>query len=160
MRSKQVCKKVFTLVELMCAVAVIGILATIAIPNFMSMQLKTKQSERVSMIGMIRDAELAYRQEWGAYWDQLALNPPGAPSSETRRWQTSADNSVYKGWEYIGVKPDGNMLYGSYSGDLDPSNPDYIEIISRMNLDDSGVAYMYYINDSGNVTYKIYGSQW
>ena len=46
-------KKGFTLIELMIVVAIIGILAAIAIPNFLQFQAKSKQSEAKSNLGAI-----------------------------------------------------------------------------------------------------------
>jgi type IV pilus assembly protein PilA len=60
-------KKGFTLIELMIVVAIIGILAAIAIPNFMNYQCKAKQSEAKTVLGNIRVAQEAYRAEYDTY---------------------------------------------------------------------------------------------
>jgi type IV pilus assembly protein PilA len=60
-------KKGFTLIELMIVVAIIGILAAIAIPNFMTYQCKAKQSEAKSILGSIRTAQEAYYAEHSNY---------------------------------------------------------------------------------------------
>ena len=57
----------FTLIELMIVVAIIGILAAIAIPNFLSYQCKAKQSEGKSNLGNIRTMQEAYFAEYDTY---------------------------------------------------------------------------------------------
>ncbi len=59
--------KGFTLIELMIVVAIIGILAAIAIPNFLRFQLKAKSSEGKVNIAAIRTAEESYLAEFGVY---------------------------------------------------------------------------------------------
>ncbi|MDY0363044.1 MAG: type IV pilin-like G/H family protein [Desulforegulaceae bacterium] len=63
--------KGFTLIELMIVVAIIGILAAIAIPNFMNYQCKAKQSEAKSNLGSIRTNQHAYRAEYDTFKDDL-----------------------------------------------------------------------------------------
>jgi type IV pilus assembly protein PilA len=56
-------RKGFTLIELMIVVAIIGILAAIAIPNFIKFQARSKQSEVKSNLKAVFTAEKAYYQE-------------------------------------------------------------------------------------------------
>ena len=74
-------KKGFTLIELMIVVAIIGILAAIAIPNFLKFQAKSKMSEAKTNLGAIYTGELAYFGEQNRYADFNAINwsPSGTP---------------------------------------------------------------------------------
>jgi type IV pilus assembly protein PilA len=74
-------KKGFTLIELMIVVAIIGILAAIAIPNFLKFQAKSKMSEAKTNLGAIYTGELAYFGEQNKYADFNAINwsPSGTP---------------------------------------------------------------------------------
>ncbi len=72
-------KKGFTLIELMIVVAIIGILAAIAIPNFLSYQCKSKQSEAKTNLGAIANSEESYSAEFSHYiicagMDELKTN--------------------------------------------------------------------------------------
>jgi type IV pilus assembly protein PilA len=74
-------KKGFTLIELMIVVAIIGILAAIAIPNFLKFQAKSKMSEAKTNLGAIYTGQLSFFGEQNSYGDFNSINwsPSGTP---------------------------------------------------------------------------------
>jgi type IV pilus assembly protein PilA len=75
--------KGFTLIELMIVVAIIGIIAAIAIPNFLRYQAKTKQSEARTNLGTIFTAQVTYFGEEDVYASSIA-DLGWAPEGTTR----------------------------------------------------------------------------
>ena len=92
--------KGFTLIELMIVVAIIGILAAIAIPNFLRFQAKSKQSEAKTNLGAIGTTAEAYRAEYDTYAatsNQLGWAPQGTTRYEY--WYTANDPAgVQSSW--------------------------------------------------------------
>ncbi|MHB8174838.1 MAG: type IV pilin protein [Nitrospirota bacterium] len=91
-------KKGFTLIELMIVVAIIGILAAIAIPNFLKYQAKSKQTEAKVNLGAIGTSAEAFRAENDTYVE------PANPS------QTLGTSTV-AGVNSIGWAPQGKTRY-------------------------------------------------
>ena len=61
----------FSLTELMIVVAIIGILAVLAIPNFLTYQARAKQSEAKTNLVALHTSELAYFAEKNTYVDDF-----------------------------------------------------------------------------------------
>ena len=61
----------FSLIELMVVVAIIGILATVALPNISKFSNKARQSEAKSYLGAVYTGEAALFAEYGGYDDHV-----------------------------------------------------------------------------------------
>lgn len=88
----------FTLMELMIVVAIVGLLAAIAIPNFFGMQKRAKMSEAKANLGALWALQEAYYIENETY---------ALPSAELDAG--TYDGTV--GWAELGFFPKGTTRY-------------------------------------------------
>jgi type IV pilus assembly protein PilA len=89
--------KGFTLVELLVVIIIIGILAAIALPNFLSQGAKAKQTEAKQNIGLTNRVQTAYRAENNSFansFDVLATGTLSGTSQSTTKSYTYDLNSA------------------------------------------------------------------
>ncbi len=73
-------EKGFTLVELLVVIIIIGILAAIALPNFLGQGAKAKQTEAKQNAGLVNRVQTVYRAENSAFADSFDLLATGTLS--------------------------------------------------------------------------------
>jgi len=98
----------FTLIELMIVVAIIGILAAIAIPNFLRFQLKAKTSEGKTNLAAIRTSEESYYAEFGIY---VSANASPATSGKNLKKAFSNVDGANQGFDRLGWTPEGQVFF-------------------------------------------------
>jgi type IV pilus assembly protein PilA len=110
----------FTLIEMMIAVAIVGILAAIAIPNYLQQTLRAKQSEASIMMSAIRTGQLTFSASNGCF-AQLPQTPAGAPSPVRQQWASvpSGVANLCSGaplsFEDLQIRPNGGWTYFGYA---------------------------------------------
>lgn len=117
----------FTLIELMIAVAIIGVLATTAIAGFRGYQLRTKRSEAMSNLASIRTAQNSYYPEANTYVEAPASPAlPGSPGPHQQNWVPTGSFSSAPGlgFDTLGWQPEG-AVYFDYDTLLGPNGTSY-----------------------------------
>ncbi len=100
----------FTITELMIAVVIIGVLATLAIPSFTSYIYKARVTEASTFLTKIKQRQEAYRSEFGQYCaidgsDWGTWNPASIPGMDPVVWTPTTK------WQQLGASPDGPIRF-------------------------------------------------
>ncbi len=79
-------KKGFTLIELLVVVLIIGILASVALPQYTKAVEKARATEAIQLLGDLATAEQVYFMQTGSYTNDLSLldlQLPGVGATQT-----------------------------------------------------------------------------
>ena len=154
----------FTITELMIAVVIMGVLATLAIPTFTSYIYKARVTEASNFLGEIKQRQESYRNEFGQYCavngdDWGSYNPSTIPGMDPVVWTSTTE------WDQLGASPDGpiRLQYATvadFPGDAVPSgtnldNDDHwFAARAQGNLDEDADDFFLEIYSQSNTMYN------
>jgi type IV pilus assembly protein PilA len=120
----------------MIVVAIIGVLAGVAIPNFLRYQLRARTSESLTHLKGIATTQDAYYSEFGTYVSVSTPVPATPPGNSRLPWPSGTP------FDEIGWAPEGGVVF-QYAVNADGAgSPDALTRFtaeSRADLDDDGV---------------------
>ena len=103
----------FTTIELLIAVAIVGILATLAIPTFKGYVYRGRVSEAVTVLNEIKARQETYRSRHGHYaavsgggdWASATYTPSSIPGVNPAVWPSGDE------WEELGLSSPGHVRF-------------------------------------------------
>ncbi|MCP5113522.1 MAG: prepilin-type N-terminal cleavage/methylation domain-containing protein [bacterium] len=101
----------FTLVELMIVVALIGVLAAIAIPSFLSYQSRARRAESFSNLSAIAVAQKSRVANHGSYFDSGNAYPDPAAYGGLGTQKMNWDGASITAYGALGWAPEGDVHY-------------------------------------------------
>ncbi len=127
----------FTLVELMITVAIVMILASIAIPQFVEQQYRAKRAELLLNTRAIGDCVNAYMSSYDEIVE-ISPVPSSSPDKKQHPWPRGTD------FDLLGWSPDGNVR-GVYRVDKLDDEADKEPFVARgfTDVDGDGQAATY-----------------
>ena len=129
----------FTLIEIMVVVGIVGMLSSIAIPNYQRMLLRAKAAERIAIMNAIANgmSDILQTQQ-GVPGGTLAgaWNPPGPLSTARRPF-----DRALPGWLQLPVIVEGGTFYSYQFTAVDggPNGTTTLDVFGNGDLDGDGV---------------------
>jgi len=113
-------RRAFTLVELLMAVAIIGVLSTLALVGYRRAITRARLGEATSMVASIATAQERYRGEFGTYLNvsgtlgHRAASTTLCPTPEAQKKKSWAPAACTGGasWTALAVQNAGALYYG------------------------------------------------
>jgi len=99
------------MIELMIVVAITGILAAIAIPNFLRYQARSRRSEAFVNLSAVARTEKAFQATRGVFHDSNAPFPNYVPYGGLGTHKMNWDGPSENAFGELGWKPEGEVYY-------------------------------------------------
>ena len=133
-------KSGFTLIELMIVVVIIGILAALAIPRFMTAATKSKQSEAKEILKQIYSTQRTYFVEYETYALDGVVASAAAPDA----------------FSLLTIEI---MITARYTYTMSVPAPGQFVCVATANLDDDAAADTWQIDNTGTLQCLVDDSQ-